>query len=203
MNGDFHTAVDPEKSPDSAIEVLPLLCALCIKMLQYPRAEEAEAIADVIEFAGQQPFPVPFAEDLSHIHDAFGDGAWADPEERMAEYTRLFISDIPRPCCPPLESFYTDHVLRGQAFYDIQEIFGEWGREAQEFPADHLLSELGFLIFLTQDSAPGKRKALQDFSHQHLAWVRQWIQDVHESAHWSYYAAVATFTGDVLTMVGS
>lgn len=185
-----------------SVDLETVALALAIQLMRYPTPEESTRINAALDsvLAAKGLTPAQFGV-LGRIRDAFLEPSWADPEERMAEYTRLFISDAPRACCLPLESFYTSDLIRGEPFYQVSREYEDAGFEVHDVPADHILAELAFVARLRSRSLDGSsnpEEAAAMFIHKHMSWIRRWKDDVQKHAHWAFYSEVASFIVSVV-----
>jgi DMSO reductase family type II enzyme chaperone len=118
-------------------------------------------------------------------------------------YNRLFVGPG-RPQAPPYESFYRDKwgLVMGPSAREVERRYAEAGLamapDHRDLP-DHVVTELGFMAYLTMREAAAKgeeRRTWQRrerlFLQDHLgAWLPPFCRQVQEAGQHPFYTALA------------
>ncbi len=107
----------------------------------------------------------------------------------QVEYTRLFITAVPKALAPPYASFYLENEIYGQASSEISELYQQHGFRISgqmKEPADHLALELEFLYRIVDMH---EWKGIEaEFLRKHiLNWLNDFFLRVKEEASLPVY----------------
>lgn len=196
----------PTESVTPAPESAAFRLAAARRVLGYPDAAGLRALADVLALVQTEetdPRLRSLASRLAaDLPDLAGRGELA-----QEEYTRLFISDLPRPCCPPLESFYREGTRVGAPTSEMAALLAAEGLAPLLLPPDHLLAELALAQHLIDPARAGGLGRLvrgRAVLRRHtLGWLPIWVGDVTRAAHHPFFVHAAAFTLRACRLAGA
>lgn len=131
-------------------------------------------------------------------------------EELSIDYTRLFVTGMPRVIAPPYESVYLNQgLLMGEVVSGVLSAYREAGlaiQDSYDDLPDHLSAELEFMQFLSQaeKDAQGIGDAVTSelwrhrqihFLSEHLGrWAPECLEKISSGASTPFYRLIADVT---------
>lgn len=140
-------------------QLLSYLYTYCARSLRFPEPhwftrEHVQLVLPLLSELGLSSE----AEQLVEATDA---SSWS-LEAAQIEYTRLFITGVPRAVAPPFGSVYIDRILQGQHTEKTLHFYHAHGYEMAEGSnlPDHIVHQLEFLSLLENE---GKTESAHEF----------------------------------------